>query len=92
MKWNGHQYDTKIFTSDQITIWARSGKPKTMDSDAVLKTKETNLMNITDSPVGLVTLITLAKAFTASKLCHILPKYCKTFNSPSYFNMFTVNP
>ena len=36
-------------------------------------------------PMWFITFMTSAKAFSAAKLHLTLPKYCKTFDSPSYF-------
>ena len=56
-----------------------------MDSEAVPQAIEDNLANSTQrvshSPVWFVTFATFAKAFGVAKLCLMLVKYCKTFDS-----------
>ena len=68
----------------------RFGRPKTINSEAVLQAIEANQSSSTQEyqaslashkPVWFAILVTSAKVSRASKLCLILPKYCKTFGS-----------
>ena len=68
---------------------ARSNRPKTMDSEDVFQAVETNLVtlgeyqvsSVSHSPVWFITFTTSAKVSRVAKLCLMLPKYCKTFDS-----------
>ena len=70
---------------------ARSGRPKTMDSEAMFQAKEMNSATSTQkvsgefsSPEWYVTFTTLAKASLDAELKIKLPKYWK-LNSSEYF-------
>ena len=64
------------------------GRLKTMDSQAVLQLIEANLASSIQRVSGelsisvwLITFVTSAKAYTATKLCLTLSKYYKTYDS-----------
>ena len=72
---------------------ARSGRPKSVDCEAILQAIETNLVNSSTQrisgiglaslhPVWFITFTTLAKASRTTELCLTLLKYCQTFDSP----------
>ena len=59
----------------------RSGRPKTVDFEASKPERQVALkLSISQSSVVHL-LKAKAKASRAAKLCLLLPKYCKTFNS-----------
>ena len=61
---------------------AKSIGPKTIDSEAMQQAIEANLASSTRRVLGEpVTFTTSAKTSGTAKFCHMLLKYCKTFDS-----------
>ena len=58
----------------------KSGRPKIVDSEAVLLEHQTS--KEFHNSVWLVIFMTSAKTFRVTELCRKLSKYCKTFDSP----------
>ena len=68
---------------------ARSSKPNTMDSGHAPSHKSKSSKSHTNlaphSPVWFYHFHGFGKIFRAAKMCLTLPKYCKTFDSPSKY-------
>ena len=79
-------------TCKNLDDQARSGRPKTMDYEAVLQTIDANRVALGEYQARLashnslwfVTFMTSIKSPIADELCATLSKYCKNFDSSEH--------